>query len=547
MLQELSALPALPTWQAALALAPALVTGAAAALAWLAPGAAAEPDGAAGWRTAQRAAGLALVAALANLAVTLAAGAAAGPLLRADAVGGTVLLLVAFVAAVIVRYSASCLAGAPGAPRFVRWLMATLSAVALVTVANHLLLLAIAWMGASMALHRLLTFFAERRAAQVAAHKKFLLSRLADACMLVATALTWSSLGTAQIDQLLAAAAAQPSLPVGAMAAAVLIAVAALLKCAVLPFHGWLIQVMEAPTPVSALLHAGVVNLGGFVLIRLAPLVAEVPLAHWLLVLGGTFTAVVAALVMTTRISVKVALAWSTCAQMGFMLLQCGLGLWEMALFHLVAHSLYKAHAFLASGGVVRRHAIAAMAPSPAPASLGNAAAGVLLALAALAAAAQAWGVADHLSPALCVLGAVFALSLAPLLQPGSLAAAGAHRARQLVVVGLLAFGYVGIHALLAGRVAPPSAVPTGVAWLVPAIAFAGLFTLQTLIALHPGAPLVRGLYPWLYGGLFLDERFSRWLFRIVPPANAAAPGARASTPAVRPTPFPSSPAGDRP
>ena len=56
-----------------------------------------------------------------------------------------------------------------------------------------------------------------------------------------------------------------------------LIACAALLKCAQLPFHGWLIQVMEAPTPVSALLHAGVVNLGGFVLMRFAPLVADVP------------------------------------------------------------------------------------------------------------------------------------------------------------------------------------------------------------------------------------------------------------------------------
>ena len=68
---------------------------------------------------------------------------------------------------------------------------------------------------------------------------------------------------------------------------------------------------------------------------------------------------------MTTRVSVKVALAWSTCAQMGFMLMQCGIGLWEMALLHLVAHSLYKAHAFLAAGGTVRRTQRRQLAPRP--------------------------------------------------------------------------------------------------------------------------------------------------------------------------------------
>src|SRR4029079_16771746 len=95
------------------------------------------------------------------------------------------------------------------------------------------------------------------------------------------------------------------------------------------------------------------VNIGGFVMIRLAPLMAKATVAQALLLAVGLVTAIVGSLVMTTRASIKVALAWSTIAQMGFMLVQCGLGVWHLALLHLLAHSVYKAHAFLTSGSVV--------------------------------------------------------------------------------------------------------------------------------------------------------------------------------------------------
>jgi NAD(P)H-quinone oxidoreductase subunit 5 len=126
--------------------------------------------------------------------------------------------------------------------------------------------------------------------------------------------------------------------------------------------HGWLTEVMEAPTPVSALLHAGIINAGGVLLIRLADLVQASPGAMAALVMIGGFTALFGAVVMLTQSAVKTALAWSTVSQMGFMLLQCGLGLWALALLHIVAHSLYKAHAFLSSGGAVQ--AVAGAAPA---------------------------------------------------------------------------------------------------------------------------------------------------------------------------------------
>ena len=109
--------------------------------------------------------------------------------------------------------------------------------------------------------------------------------------------------------------------------AAILLAITALIKCAQLPLHGWLIQVVEAPTPISALLHAGIINLGGFLLLSFAPLIAFSVDAQWVLLIIAGLSTLISALVMMTRISIKVKLAWSTCAQMGLMLIECALGL----------------------------------------------------------------------------------------------------------------------------------------------------------------------------------------------------------------------------
>ncbi len=513
----------LPLWQASLLLGPALAWAAAAW--WASPG----TPAAAAWRGARWAAGVALLCAV-LVFVGVLAGSPLGPSstgygLRADAVGSVVLLLVAFVGWVIVRYSQPYLNGERQERHYVRWLMATLAAVGVVVASNHVLVLALAWAATSLALHRLLTFFGERQPAVVAAHKKFIVSRAADLCMLAATGLLFMAFGTLHIDRMVLQATAAP-LPLAAQAAVLLLACAALLKCAQLPFHGWLIQVMEAPTPVSALLHAGVVNLGGFVLLRFAPLVAEVPAAQVLLVLAGTATAVLAALVMTTRISVKVMLAWSTCAQMGFMLMQCGLGVWQMALLHLVAHSLYKAHAFLGAGGAVRRATLVQLTPrAAAPGGLalaGGALLGVGMTLVAGATVGLLVG-AGNMLPAVWVLAGIVALALVPLVHTQALRLGG----WWLPALALGAFGvalaYFGLHALLSPWTLAPVANAQTVLWAfaAPAFvasAFVALFLMQSLITLAPQGQLARALYPWFYGGLFLDEKFNRIVFALWPP-----------------------------
>ncbi|MFN3493781.1 MAG: NADH-quinone oxidoreductase subunit L, partial [Hydrogenophaga sp.] len=296
--------------------------------------------------------GMSLVALVAALLGALLPGTQGHPWFAVTALGTALAVLVAFLGLVIGVFSGRYLEGEASQRRFVAALAGVLAAVHILLVANHWLLLIGAWALVGVALQPLLCFYAERPFALLAAHKKRLADRLADVLLLSAAGLAWWSVGSGSLTDLFDHVATQGA-SLHLQASAVLLVLAVVLRLALLPVHGWLIQVMEAPTPVSALLHAGVVNLGGFVLIRFAPLLEQVPLARGLLVAVGLGTAVLAGLVMLTRISIKVRLAWSTVAQMGFLALECGLGLYTLAALHLIGHSLYKAHAFLAASGAV--------------------------------------------------------------------------------------------------------------------------------------------------------------------------------------------------
>lgn len=264
-----------------------------------------------------------------------------------------ILGMIVLVAWAVVNYSKQALREEANAKTYWRWLFATLAAVVMVVASNHLLLLWLSWLAISLSLHKLLMFYPERPRARLAAHKKFIIARTAETCLLIGFVLLGEHFETYYLSEILlnweSAFAEQTVIQVSAL----LIAVTALLKCAQLPVHGWLIQVVEAPTPVSALLHAGVVNLGGFLLLITAPIVLAVPAAMWLVLIVAGLTAVLSALIMITRVSVKVRLAWSTSAQMGMMLVEIALGLYELAVVHLIAHSIYKAYAFLSAGSAV--------------------------------------------------------------------------------------------------------------------------------------------------------------------------------------------------
>jgi NADH:ubiquinone oxidoreductase subunit 5 (subunit L)/multisubunit Na+/H+ antiporter MnhA subunit len=273
---------------------------------------------------------------------------------RIDIVSVAMLGTVSFVGWIVLRYARTALDGEAGHGGFMAVMAATLAAVLLLVSAGNLVQLVLAWALVGVGLHRLLLFYPDRPRAQRAARKKTVSGIAGTSALVLAAGLLIHGFGTADIG-VIAAAVQAGQVPGTLWLAALLLAVAAVFKSALIPTHGWLTEVMEAPTPVSALLHAGVVNAGGFLLIRFADVLIAVPGVLALLALVGGFSALVGAAVALTQPSVKTALAWSTCAQMGFMVLQIGLALFPLALLHIVAHSLYKAHAFLASGGAVEQ------------------------------------------------------------------------------------------------------------------------------------------------------------------------------------------------
>ena len=314
-------------------------------------------------RWPKAAAALPLVAALASTALLLTAGPGQSPLLgivgiglsiRLDALSATLLLLISFLGFTILHYSRQYLEGDARHGVFMRDLALTLAAVSALVTAGNLYMMIGAWIGMSLLLNRLLIFRAERPAARLAARKKFILARAGDASLLVAFGILIAAFGTADISELLTLAQSGDNHSALAVAAG-LVAFTAVLKSAQFPTHGWLVEVMETPTPVSALLHAGIVNAGGFLFLRFSDFMTAVPGVSLSVAALGGLTAIIGSAIMLSQTNIKSALAYSTVGQMGFMMLQCGLGAYSAAMVHLVGHSLYKAHAFLSSGDAVRR------------------------------------------------------------------------------------------------------------------------------------------------------------------------------------------------
>lgn len=467
---------------------------------------------------------VALAAAIGSAALLAADGARTGPLLgmsgvglstRLDVVSVTMLVLVAFVGWIVLRYSASYLDGEARQGAFLGWMAATLAAVLLLVQAGNLVHFVLAWIATSLCLHRLLLFYGNRVQAVRAARKKFIVARFGDAALISAAILLLMAYDTLDIATILTAA--RDGIAPGAAAwAAGLLALAAILKSAQFPVHGWLTEVMETPTPVSALLHAGVINGGGFLLIRFADVMLLSPGVLAVLVMVGGFTALFAGLAMLSQSAVKNSLAWSTIAQMGFMIMQCGLALFPLALLHIVAHSLYKAHAFLASGTAVE---LVASIRRPGPIAIPSGRAvlrSFVLALAIYALIGFGFGF-EAKSPQSIALGAILIFGVAYLLAQGLADAAPRMLTRYTALFAVAAsLAYFVLQTgteWLTGGTLPTTPSPGPLEWalIVLALMSFGLVAVaQAMFPLWANHPAAAGLRVHLSNGLYANAVFDR-------------------------------------
>ncbi|KEO89039.1 oxidoreductase [Erythrobacter longus] len=438
---------------------------------------------------------------------------------RLDTVSVTMLTMISVIGWVVLRYSATYLDGEERQGAFIGWMCATLAAVLLFVLAGNLVHLALSWVGISLCLHRLLLFYPERLQAVRGARKKFIVARASDIALLGAIALLWASFGTVDLGSILADARANAGAGAGSGAvvgAAALLAIAAVLKSVQFPMHGWLTEVVDTPTPVSALLHAGVVNGGGFLLIRFADVMLLSPGVLAVLVMVGGFSALLGGLAMLSQSAVKNSLAWSTIAQMGFMIMQCGLALFPLALLHIVAHSFYKAHAFLSSGSAVDVvTSIRRPGPIAVPSGL-NVGMAFALALGIYAVIGALFGLADK-SPQAIGLGAILVFGVAYLLAQGLADKAPRELTFKTALYSLFtSLGYFilqrGSEWLTAGTL-PDTPAPGALEWtlIILAVASFGLTAVaQAFFPRWAGHPAAAGLRVHLSNGLYANAVFDR-------------------------------------
>ncbi|MEF8820372.1 MAG: proton-conducting transporter membrane subunit [Haloferacaceae archaeon] len=277
--------------------------------------------------------------------------------------GLTVLLwtVATFFGAVVHSYARRYVTGDPGADRFFVGVFGFTLAVAVLVAADSLALFVAAWVAMGLAMADLIGHaegWPQARAAARRSRRSFLAG---GALLAVACAALWWGTGATTVSGVAGAAATLPTAPWLVAAGALLLAAA--LQSALVPVHGWLVASMTAPTPASALMHAGFVNAGGVLLVRFAPVVAADERFMTLVLVVGATGALLGKLLKTVATDVKRQLACSTAGQMGFMVAQVGLGFFGAAVAHLVLHGCYKAYQFLSAGDRVERTSPEAASP----------------------------------------------------------------------------------------------------------------------------------------------------------------------------------------
>jgi len=440
--------------------------------------------------------------------------------IRLDVLSVLMLAMIALIGFIVVRFSLNYLDGDNRQGVFIGRLTATIASVQLLVLSGNLGLLFVSWVLTSVSLHRLLVFYKERPGAIIAARKKFIVARLGDACLLAAFILLYTQFGSGNLEiifQALKTNLASGTSMIELEVVAVLLVSAALLKSAQFPTHGWLIEVMETPTPVSALLHAGLLNAGPFIIIRMAFVMEASAYAPLILIGVGGFTALFASVVFLTQTSIKTALGYSSVAHMGFSLLMCGMGLYPAAMLHLVAHSFYKAHAFLSSGSVIEVIRANKVTPSKRIGSPFRIVLGIVLALGLYIGFAFLWGLDPEKELSLLAIGGIIVMGLSRLFT-SAIDSDGSYkliiRASLLSILVTMAFFTLesGSHFLLSSQIpelVSPSLMEI-ILILTVLLAFGATVFIQIVAPFLPATPFLQAMAIHLRNGLYVNTVFDR-------------------------------------
>ena len=282
--------------------------------------------------------------------------------LRVDTLTVVMLIVVTGVSSMVHVYSIGYMAEDPSIPRFMSYLSLFTFFMLVLVTSDNLVQLFFGWEGVGLASYLLIGFWYEKKSANDAAMKAFIVNRVGDFGFALGIFAVWMLSGSVSFNEIFAKAPEMAQMRFNFLGmdvpaletACLLLFVGAMGKSAQLFLHTWLPDAMEGPTPVSALIHAAtMVTAGVFMLCRLGPLFELAPTASQVVTLIGAATAFFAATVGLTQFDIKRVIAYSTCSQLGYMFFAAGVGAYPAAMFHLTTHAFFKALLFLCAGSVI--------------------------------------------------------------------------------------------------------------------------------------------------------------------------------------------------
>ena len=274
--------------------------------------------------------------------------------LRLDPLSIVFVLLITGVGSLIHLYSVGYMAHDEKRRKFFAYLNLFMAAMLLLVLGNSYLVLFVGWEGVGLASYLLIGFWAHRPAAANAANKAFIMNRMGDVGMMLAIVTMFKYFGSTEFSTVNAHINGVDSWIPTFLGFMLLLGACA--KSAQVPFQAWLLDAMEGPTPVSALIHAAtMVTAGVYLVVRSGSIYQRSSSAALAVVIIGTITLLVGAWIGSSKDDIKKILAGSTMSQIGYMILAAGIGPagYALAIFHLVTHGFFKANMFLGAGSIM--------------------------------------------------------------------------------------------------------------------------------------------------------------------------------------------------
>jgi len=271
-----------------------------------------------------------------------------------DPITITMFAVITTVAVMVNIFSIGYMKGEPRYYWFFAVLQLFVASMLLLVMADNLLLVYIAWELVGVCSFLLIGFYWEKRSATEAAKKAFITTRIGDVGLLIGIILLWKATGTFNIQEIIHAAEAGQIGDTYLFVSIMFVFLGCMGKSAQVPFHVWLPDAMEGPTPVSALIHAATMVVAGvYLTARLLPIFEVADGALLVVTIVGLTTALLTGFIALAQTDIKKVLAYSTVGQLGFMFVALGAGEPAVAMFHLTTHAFFKALLFLGSGSVI--------------------------------------------------------------------------------------------------------------------------------------------------------------------------------------------------